>query len=142
MVPCEPVSIPSSSPAPGPSHPLNHPALSPSHFEETPRCAVVLSNMFQCIALKNKSSLKDTVMICVPLSIFWGCEEAEVEWFYEDLQDSRTNTQKRCPFHYRGLKCKSRKSRNTWNNRQIWPWSTTRVQPLLDPGIPSGGQRW
>ena len=25
-------------------------------------------------------------------------KEAEVEWFYEDLQD-----QKRCPFHYRGL---------------------------------------
>ena len=36
----------------------------------------------------------------------------------------RTNTQKRCPFHYRGLECKSRKSRNTWGNRQIWPWST------------------
>ena len=36
----------------------------------------------------------------------------------------RTNTQKRCPFHYRGLECKSRKSRNTWSNRQIWPWST------------------
>ena len=58
-------------------------------------------------------------------------EEAEVEWFYEDLQDLKrsktlkgTNTQKRCPFHYRGLECKSRKSRNTWNNRQIWPWST------------------
>ena len=29
-----------------------------------------------------------------------------------------------CPFHYRGLEGKSRKSRNTWNNRQIWPWST------------------
>ena len=27
-------------------------------------------------------------------------------------------------FHYRGLECKSRKSRNTWSNRQIWPWST------------------
>ena len=26
----------------------------------------------------------------------------------------RTNTQKRCSFHYRGLECKSRKSRNTW----------------------------
>ena len=26
----------------------------------------------------------------------------------------RTNTQKACPFHYRGLECKSRKSRNTW----------------------------
>ena len=25
----------------------------------------------------------------------------------------RTNNQKRCPFHYRGLECKSRKSRNT-----------------------------
>ena len=35
-----------------------------------------------------------------------------------------TNTQKRCPFHYRGLECKSNKSRNTWSNRQIWPWST------------------
>ena len=28
------------------------------------------------------------------------------------------------PFHYRGLECKSRKSRNTWKKRQIWPWST------------------
>ena len=36
----------------------------------------------------------------------------------------RTNTQKRYPFLYRGLVCKSRKSRNTWSNRQIWPWST------------------
>ena len=36
----------------------------------------------------------------------------------------RTNTQERCPFHYRGLECKSRKSRNTWNNNQVWPWST------------------
>ena len=35
----------------------------------------------------------------------------------------RTNTQKRYPFHYRGLECKSRTSRNTWSNRQIWPWS-------------------
>ena len=35
----------------------------------------------------------------------------------------RNNTQKRCPFHYRGLECKSRKSRNTWSNRQILPWS-------------------
>ena len=35
-----------------------------------------------------------------------------------------TNTQKRCPFHYRGLECKCKKSRNTWMNRQIWPWST------------------
>ena len=51
-------------------------------------------------------------------------EEAEVEQFYEDLQDLLELTpQKRCPFHYRGLECKSRKSRNTWSNRQIWPWN-------------------
>ena len=37
---------------------------------------------------------------------------------------SRTSTQKRCPFHYRGLECKSKKSRDTWSNRQVWPWST------------------
>ena len=36
----------------------------------------------------------------------------------------RTNAQKRCPFHYRGLECKCRKSRSTWSNRQIWPWNT------------------
>ena len=53
-----------------------------------------------------------------------NAEEAEVEWFYEDLQELLELTpQKRCPFHYRGLEYKSRKSRNTWSNRQIWPWS-------------------
>ena len=52
-------------------------------------------------------------------------EEAEVEWFYEDLQDLlELTSKKRCPVHYRGLECKSRKSRNTWSKRQIWPWST------------------
>ena len=35
----------------------------------------------------------------------------------------RTNTPKRCPFHHWGLECKSRKSRNTWSNRQTWPWN-------------------
>ena len=52
-------------------------------------------------------------------------EEAEAERFYEDLQDLlELKPKKRCPFHYRGLECKSRKSRNIWSNRQIWPWST------------------
>ena len=52
-------------------------------------------------------------------------EEAEVEWFYEDLKDLLELTSpQRCLFHYRGLECKSRKSRNTWSNRQICPWNT------------------
>ena len=34
-------------------------------------------------------------------------EKAEVEWFYEDLQDLLELTpQKRCLFHYKGLECK------------------------------------
>ena len=31
---------------------------------------------------------------------------------------------KRCTLHHRGLECKSRKSRDTQDNRQVWPWST------------------
>ena len=53
-----------------------------------------------------------------------NAEEADVECCLKATRPSRTNTQKRCPFHYRGLECKSRKSRNTWSNRHIWPWST------------------
>ena len=43
---------------------------------------------------------------------------------WRPIRPSRVKTPERCPFHYRGLECKSRKSRNTWSNRQIWPWST------------------
>ena len=54
-----------------------------------------------------------------------NAEEAEVEQFYEELQDLlEPKPPKRCSFHYRGLECKSRQSKNTWRNRQIWPWNT------------------
>ena len=42
---------------------------------------------------------------------------------WRTARPSRTNTQRRCPFHYRRWECKSRKSRNTWSNGQISPWS-------------------
>ena len=65
------------------------------------------------------------IYYCGQESLRRNAEEAEVEWFYEDLQDLLEITPpKRCPFHYRGLECKSRKSRNPWNNRQIRHWST------------------
>ena len=51
-------------------------------------------------------------------------EEAEVEWFYEDLHDLLELTPKKKVFRHRVLECKSRKSRNTWSNRQIWPRAT------------------
>ena len=43
---------------------------------------------------------------------------------WRPIRPSRTNILKRCPFHYRGLECKIRNSRDTWSNRHIWPWST------------------
>ena len=49
---------------------------------------------------------------------------------------SRMNTQKRCPFHYRGLECKSRKSRNTWSNRQICPSSTEWSRAKANRALP------
>ena len=52
-----------------------------------------------------------------------NAENAEVEWFYEDLQDLIKLTPKRCSFHHSGLECKGRKSRDTRTNRQVWPCS-------------------
>ena len=52
------------------------------------------------------------------------------------IRPFRTNTQKGCPFHYRGLECKSRKSRNTWSNMQIWPWSTEWNRAKANRGFP------
>ena len=62
------------------------------------------------------------IMVIQPFVPTSNIEKVKVEWFYEDLQDLLEHP-KRYPFHYRGLECKSRKSRNIWNNRQIWPWS-------------------
>ena len=63
-------------------------------------------------------------MVIQAYALTSNAEEAEVEWFCEDLQDllELVYTPKRCHFHYRGLECKGRKSRNTWSNSQIWPW--------------------
>ena len=52
------------------------------------------------------------------------CTQIPKMVLWRPTRPSRTNTLKRCLFHYRGLECKSRKSRNTWSNRHIWPWST------------------
>ena len=57
------------------------------------------------------------IQVCAPTN---NAEEAEVDRFYEDLQELLELTPpKRCPFHYRGLECKSRKSRDTWSNRHV-----------------------
>ena len=52
-----------------------------------------------------------------------NAEEAEAERFYEDLQDRLELTPKKDVLFITGDECKSRKSRNTSGNRQIWPWN-------------------
>ena len=74
------------------------------------------------VHFQNKPFNITVIQVYAPTS---NAEEAEVEWFYEDLQELLELTPKgRCLFHYRRLECKSRKSRDTWNNRQVWSWST------------------
>ena len=83
-------------------------------------------NLAQCLNLRNNKMISvhfqgkpfniTIIQVHAPTS---NAEEVEVERFYEDLQDLLELTlKKRCPFHYNGLECKNRKSRNTWSNRQ------------------------
>ena len=56
-------------------------------------------------------------------------KDAEVDQFYEDLQDllyltlKKKKARERFPFHHKELKCKRRKSRDIQDNRQVWPCS-------------------
>ena len=51
-------------------------------------------------------------------------KELKLNGSMKTKRPSRTNIQKRYSFHHRGLECKTRKSRDTWSNKQIWPLST------------------
>ena len=53
-----------------------------------------------------------------------NAEEAEAEWFYEDLQDLLKLTPQKDVLFIIGDWNARLESRNTWSNRQIWPWST------------------
>ena len=73
------------------------------------------------------SFLRQTIQYCSNPSLClnqwcWRSRSWTVLW--RPTRSSRNNTPKRWHFHYRGLECKTRKSRDTWSNRQIWPWST------------------
>ena len=55
-------------------------------------------------------------------------KDAEVDQFYEDLQDLlyltlKKKSSERFPFHHKELECKWRKSRDIQNNTQVWPYS-------------------
>ena len=73
------------------------------------------------VCSQSKSFNITVIQVYAPTS---NAEEAEVKCFYEDLQDLLELIPRKAPFHHRGQECKNRKSRNTWSNWQIWPWST------------------
>ena len=63
------------------------------------------------VHLQGKPFTITVIQVYAPTS---NAEEVEVEWIYEDLQDLLELTRKkRCPFHYRGLECKTRMLRDT-----------------------------
>ena len=86
------------------------------------RCSLK-NNIMIYVGLQGKQFNIRVIQVYTPTT---NAKEAEVEWFYEDLQDllELEQQQQKNPFHYRGLECKSRKSRDTWSSRQVWPWST------------------
>ena len=90
---------------------------------KSPKCSAWLQSQKQQndLCFQGKPFNITVIQVSAPTS---NAEEAEVEQFYENLQDLELIPKKRCPFHYRGLECKSRKSRNTWSNRQIWLGNT------------------
>ena len=58
-------------------------------------------------------------------------KEAEVEQFCDDLQDLLELSPVKISFHHRGLECISRKSRDTWNNRQVWQMKQAKANRVL-----------
>ena len=76
------------------------------------------TNRMISVCFQGKPFNIKTIQVYVPTT---NAEEAE--WFYEDLLHLLELTSQK-DVQFIGLECKSRKSRNTWSNRQIWPWST------------------
>ena len=52
-----------------------------------------------------------------------------------DYSQERSNVEIWCSKFW-WLECKSRKSRNTWSNRQIWPWSTEKSRAKANRVLP------
>ena len=61
------------------------------------------------------------MQVYIPTS---DAEEIEVQQFYEDLQDLLELTPKKDVLFIIGDWNANRKSRDTWSNRQVRPWST------------------
>ena len=73
------------------------------------------------VCFQDKPLTITVIQVYAPTS---NAEEAEIEQFYEDLQDLLELTPKKDVLFIIGDWNAKRKSRNTWSDRQIWPWNT------------------
>ena len=89
-------------------------------ISKTTERSLFVSKANDSISQKSKSMLQPVML-----------KKLKLTGSMKTYKNSSINNQKRCPFHYRGLECKSRKSRNTWSNRQIWPLSTELSRAVL-----------
>ena len=86
------------------------------------QCAVfgcnLKSDRMMSVRFQGKPFNITAIQVYVPST---NAKEAEVEQFHEvqDLLEHQKKKKKKCPFHHRGQKCKSRESRVTWINRHI-----------------------
>ena len=69
------------------------------------------------VHFQGKTSNITVIQVYAPTS---NSEEDEVEWFYEDLQDLLEQTPKKDVLFI--IRDWNAKARDTWSNRQMWPW--------------------
>ena len=74
------------------------------------------------------------IQVYTPNQQCWRSWSSIVLW--RPTRPSKTNSKKRCPFHHRGLECKSKKSRDTWSNRLVWPWNTKWIREKANRVLP------
>ena len=65
-------------------------------------------------------------------------KEDEVEWFCDDLQDllELVAKKKKKPFSSQRLDHKSKTSRVTQSNKQVWPWNTKYSRAKTSRALP------
>ena len=106
---------------------------SPHGQWKSPKCSTWLQSQNDRVISVHFQGKPFNSTIIQVYSLTSNAEEAEVEWMvlWRPTRPSRTNTHKRCHFFIILLECKSRKSRDTWSNRQILTWSTNEAEQRL-----------
>ena len=88
--------------------------------------------LLQCLKVKSESEVTQS---CLTLATPWTATYQASS----SMGFSRQKYWSGVPLpslHNTGLECKSRKSRNTWINRQIWPWNTERSRAKTNRVLP------